>query len=868
VLVTILADVPAGESAQYTVQYGRDVDNMLATARVMPIARDEGDHVALDTGAAQFSVDEHGQLVGPNGPIVTEIVETERGAFSSRLSNAELTIEEFGPIRAVVKTVGDLVSEDGSDSFRVEQRIYAYRDQPFVQVQHTFINDNGEAEFTDVERLSVLVPVDQVGWKLLSDDAGVMGALNPGVNSVWQRFDREYQYRPTDQEPEEGRLGGGIIADDGRLAVTVRDFWQNYPKGFSATDDVLSVDLAPDFEAGLYDEFPFEEEGHQLYYYLRDGTYTLKRGMAKTHDMLLDFGGTVAQKHARVEIFQRPLLLTAEPEWYTGSMAFYNVAPRNEDLFAAYEEAVDRNVQNYIASREAQHDFGMMNFGDWYGERGANWGNIEYDTQHAFFLEYIRSGNADAFFLGDAAETHNRDIDTIQPGVENTYGAGMAYVHQMGHVGGYYDRSVPDTLGIPRASGSVTHSWTEGHFDHYFLTGDPRSLEAGKAVADCFAQKEFSRSYDWTSAREPGWHLIMNAAALAATNDPYYLNASRIVVDRVLETQDTEPRELPEYQKVDGFTHQVGGWTRQMVPGHCTCEPRHRGNANFMVAILLTGLTYYHDVTQEPAVKDAIILGAKFLVDDMYSEEVHGFRYTSCPNMNYRAGVSPLYAEGLARAYRWTKDEKFLDPLTHGLALGAGGSAYGKSFSMYYRAAPRLLADLAAVGLTLEARETPELTKFEQPQWMKDTPKDQTIVIQAEDFSDQGGGTVGVMDDRQATWGTMVTKWHADIGHWLEWTFGVPEDGRYRMIFRYATSSEDTQRKVEIDGEVARPAADSVAFPPSGGFGSSPSDWEYMPLKDARGNDVVLTLSEGEHTLRMTNLKDGLGLDFVVLVKE
>ncbi|MFW6437453.1 MAG: hypothetical protein ACOCZ7_00450, partial [Armatimonadota bacterium] len=723
VLVTLLADVPAGESAEYTVEYGREVDNWMMRARVAPIARDEGDHVALDTGAAQFTIDAQGQLVGPNGPIVTEIVEAERGAFSSRLSDAEVTIEEFGPIRAVVKTVGDLVSEDGSDSFRIEQRIHAYQGQPFAHVQHTFINDNGETEFTDVERLSVLVPAAGGGWEAEALDADAL-ALEAG-GSVWHRGDREYIVDAG--EPAEGRLTGALVAADGSAGISVRDFWQNYPKGFAISDDAVRVDLAPEFEAGYYDAFPFEEEGHQLYYYLRDGTYTLKRGMAKTHDLLLDFGSN-AEAHAA--IFQRPLLLTAEPEWYTGSMAFYNVAPRDEERFAAYEEAVDSNIQNYIAARERQRDYGMMNYGDWYGERGANWGNIEYDTQHAFFMEYIRSGNPDAFFLGDVTEIHNRDIDTVQPGVEHTYDAGLVYVHQMGHVGGYYDKSVPDTLGIPRAGGSVSHAWTEGHFDHYFLTGDPRSLEAGKAIADHFAQKEFSRPYDWVSARVPGWHLIMNAAAQAATNDPYYLNGSRIIVDRVLETQDTEPRELHEYQKTEDYTHQVGGWTRQMVPGHCHCEPRHRGNANFMVAILLTGLTYYHDVTQEPEVKDAIILGAHFLVDDMYSTETHGFKYTSCPNMRYGTGVSPLYAEGLARAYRWTKDENFLDPLTNGLAYGASGSGYGKGFSMYYRAAPRLLADLAEVGLTLEERELPELAKFEKPDWMKETPDNEMIVIQ------------------------------------------------------------------------------------------------------------------------------------------
>jgi len=93
VLVSFLADIPAGENADYTIEYGRDVDNMLATARFAPMAREEGNQVAIDTSAVQFAIDEHGQLVGPNGPMVTELVEAERGEFSSRLANAKLTIE-------------------------------------------------------------------------------------------------------------------------------------------------------------------------------------------------------------------------------------------------------------------------------------------------------------------------------------------------------------------------------------------------------------------------------------------------------------------------------------------------------------------------------------------------------------------------------------------------------------------------------------------------------------------------------------------------------------------------------------------------------------------------------------------------------
>lgn len=372
--------------------------------------------------------------------------------------------------------MGALRAPDGSASFRVEQRLTAWRGCRFVQVQHTFINDC-PAPYTNIESLSFAVPAGRVAWQaaLAADEPLALAA----GESAWQRFDGEYAARGG--KGVAGRLTGGLTADDGSLAVSVRDCWQNYPKGFAVTDEGLRVDLAPDFEAGLYDTFPFEKEGHHLYYYLRDGHYRFKQGMAKTHDLLLDFGAEAAA-HAR--IFQRPLLLTATPAWYTGSMAFYNVAPRNGKLFAAYEQAVDRNLVAYRAACERQHDYGLMNYGDWYGERGANWGDIEYDTQHAFFLEYIRSGNPEAFFLGDSTETHNRDVDTVH-WAPNPHGIGLAYVHQMGHVGGYYTESVPGTLGIPNAGGSVTHAWTEGHFDHYYLTGDrssPRRKRSGGAL--------------------------------------------------------------------------------------------------------------------------------------------------------------------------------------------------------------------------------------------------------------------------------------------------------------------------------------------------------------------------------------------------
>jgi len=709
-LVTFQAAATADAQGEYQLEFGRDVRRAKPQQSLTVTENDRG--VAIDTGVVHFRIDSQGNLTDfttaerqllPSGAVCgTHAVDAKGVGFGTAGGNADLSIEEAGPLRAVVKVVSQLMNADGEPLMRVEKRVEAYQGSAHIRIHHTLVVDQPD-KFTEFDKLSYRIPLaaKDCTWRVATT-GGETIQLDASRPIAHQRFDDEFVIESGDGESvAKDRIVGSILAEGpGGCAVAVRDFWQNYPKAFSLDNGALHIELCPDFDEDLYDQFPFEKQGHQLYYYLLGGRYRLKRGMSKTHEMLLCFEPDDRRSQV-CELFQRPLLATAEPKWYCDSKAFYDVAPRDTERFKLYEEAIDKNLAAYADRRERQHDFGMVNYGDWYGERGTNWGNIEYDTQHAFFLEYIRSSNPDAFFLGETTELHNRDIDTVQWS-DDPREIGAVYVHQMCHVGDYYDKPVPGKLGYPRGGYTVSHAWTEGHFEHYFLTGDRRSYETGCAVADFFIRKQLGRPYDFSTCRTPGWHLIMLAAAYAATSDPYYLNAGRVIVERVLETQETKPRPLPAYQAEGRKPFQLGGWSRMMVPGHCQCEPRHRGNAGFMVAVLLAGLKYYHDVTGDERVKQAIIQGAHYLLEETYSDEVHGFRYTSCPETGYRAGASPLMVEGVARAYLWTRDDRFRRVLTEALPRSAGGSTYGKGFSMYYRMGPRVLADLDASGITLD----------------------------------------------------------------------------------------------------------------------------------------------------------------------
>ncbi len=700
-LLTFLADIPAESLAVYRLEYGPSVTRDAVSEPLEVVESGEG--VQIDTGAMQFVIDSSGN-VNHAGIYQTVAEDTEGNAYGTAGAKAEIRVEESGPIRVVIKTVAPLVDEAGNTLFLIEKRIEAYRGAAFLRVHHTLVVD-GPDRFTTIRNLSYHVPVARSAksWRAeLEGDRWLN--LDPSRAVCQQTDERLLVLAGGESKVEEARLVGALVPEgDEPCAVAVRDAWQNYPKGFSLSEGGLDIELCPAFEKGYYDQFPFEKEGHHLYYYLLDGCYKLKQGVAKTHEMLLCFER--GEKRGQTcRLFQRPLLLTAPPEWICDSKVFYSIAPRDPESFPLYEESIVRNLDRYQNARQRQHDFGMLNYGDWYGERGTNWGNVEYDTQDAFFLEYIRSCDPRAFFLGCQTELHNRDVDTVHWS-ENPNGLGGVYVHQMCHVGHYYDKSVPGSLGFPSGGYTVSHAWTEGHFAHYFLTGDRRSLETGRAVADFFIRKDLGRPYDFSSTRVPGWHLIMLCSAYHSTGDPYYLNAARVVTEQVLELQDKLPRPLPKHQLDGRKPYQEGGWVRAMVPGHCNCEVRHQGNAGFMIAVLLSGLKYYHDITGDERVKESIIRGAHYLLDETYSDEVHGFRYTSCPEHGYRAGTTPLMAEGIARAYLWTKDDRFRRVLTEALPRGAGGSSYGKGFSMYYRMAPRVLADLKAAGIDLKQSE-------------------------------------------------------------------------------------------------------------------------------------------------------------------
>lgn len=145
-------------------------------------------------------------------------------------------------------------------------------------------------------------------------------------------------------------------------------------------------------------------------------------------------------------------------------------------------------------------------------------------------------------------------------------------------------------------------------------------------------------------------------------------------------------------------------------------------------------------------------------------------------------------------------------------------------------------------------------------------PDPETVKIEAENFSAQGGGDVLVMSRFLAS-GKTLSRWN-DPGHWLEWKADVQADGMYYLILRFAHGFQDkegTFKELFLDGN----QIEKLFFWYSGGWARTTDDWACKILTNGSGSPRALNLEKGTHTIRMETPpgpNKGLNLDYLLLV--
>lgn len=605
----------------------------------------------------------------------------QNGYFKPQIE--EMVVEQAGPVRACLRVSGSHV--DKEKMFRYVARVHAWRGQPYVRVFYTLVNDRQDTLMAGFEGLGVFLTTPAHGkpWSLLDGKLVDKGRL----------FQVDESHCLLDDKPAGCRACGwaAVGSDEGGLAVGLREFWQNWPKAIGVGSGLgavsVDVDLCPKLPAGLYDGKPLKEES-KLYYYLRGRQYTLKIGAAKTHEFWIKYLSAKPDPQKLGDFFRAvedPLLATCEPAYACGTKAAGEFPPADPKKYAGYDDAVDRALDDHLKRRGQDREYGMLNYGDWYGERGVNWGNLEYDLAHGLFIQYLRTGDRRFFLRAEQAARHHIDVDVVHavnPLLKNPWGApprvGDIWLHCVGHTGGYYENA---PLPVDRTyqmghSTNFGHIWVSGDLDYYRLTGDRRARDVAVEMADAMASHMPTQYGD--HIRAMGWPMILVLDAYQATGDKKYLDAATANWQVLKKNID--------WQK---------GWMVRLAKGHCLHDDRRCwGNVPFMEGMTLCALARYHRITGDPEVLRAISVGIDQMIRECWQEDTGTFRYTACP-LSSRTPYVALSAEAMAYEAKLSGNKEHLRILRKGLetAIRQGGG-FGKGLAQLLFFTPHGLAAL------------------------------------------------------------------------------------------------------------------------------------------------------------------------------
>ncbi|MDX9980088.1 MAG: hypothetical protein RBU25_08710, partial [Lentisphaeria bacterium] len=664
-LVDTLADTRPGQETVLEQAYNATPDRF---AGVRVEETDAAVVLANDSVTLRLDRRRFEPLAGLAGGAL-EIADPEGRIFTSaNLPPEEVVVEERGPVRATVRVRGRFADADGKPWMRYLCRVHLHAKQSWARLEVTLENDVTETQMTRFARFELPLDVPATSLEF---------AAGTG-QSLLQDYDNRFRL---DGQAREGRAPGHCAA--GSLVLAMRDFWQLYPKGFRTDGNTLRVQFLPPLPADQYGTEEDHKLEDRLYFWCDKGMYKVRAGTRFTTELAVQTGGGIPAAVFGAHI-HHPLFAAAAPAAYCASRAWGDMTPRQADAFTVYEENLDRAFAEFLDRREKVREYGFFHFGDWYGERTWNWGNVEYDTGFALAIHFLRVGDRRMLRRAEEAVVHNGDVDTTHHDA-NPGNIGRVFTHCIGHTGGYYPGDFRDMGAFNTGPRDIGHTWTRGQFLLWHLTGNDRYRETGEAVARYLAATTPGNPHVGNH-RDGGWTLVGILGAYQATGDPFYLNGARLMVDRILDKQ------LPNGQ----WGHFI--WEcRDEHPQPWGCKP-------FMTGVILHALSIYDRAQPSERVQDAIRRGANYLWENTYVQKDHGFIYAEAPKFQGKGGIwtMTLAGDGLAYANRLDPKhrhrELLLDAVAHNMHR-AGVSSFGKGFTQGLCFTVYMLDELHRTGI-------------------------------------------------------------------------------------------------------------------------------------------------------------------------
>lgn len=571
-----------GAAGSYRVAYGTDVSRA-ALPRDVAVTGTPATEVTVDTGRVRFAINNKGLMhrlwrdANGDGSFATS-EQVLNGAdlymvnahdnleyTASAASDAIVTVEENGPLRAVIKVRGSLRHTTGGTLVKYLVRYYAHQGSDKVDIDVSVIDDRLEANtaaFPYPTRLALAAKGLGMRWTYVSDSAasyrfgGESGMAYGGTVSGEHRLTQTGQFT-FDNGGDLGhtfayagvgsgtRAPGWVALDSGsrHLTLMVKDFWQQFPSELNVNGNTLTAALFPERSVGATADTSLPTQSGTLY--RRPNTFYFNReGGAKTYQLRFAFDNatpTTPVLHALNDSFQRHRLeLMATPAWYVASGVFGDLSVGGSSTTVGYDASMLRDIYEPSLERNGGAQATMYGWRDFGDRLRAGWATVVNDVRipsfyndthvgaNNFFSQFLRTGEQRWFQLGDVATRHFMDID-VSHGPRQGYWNTGGQPQPAGEVkAGSHENVDHDARNLHWG-----HAHVSGLSDLYLLTGDKRAFEVlgeianwWKFVTPHFYKLPFATSgtgYTYREAeRDYAWPLYVMNEWVRVTGDASY----------------------------------------------------------------------------------------------------------------------------------------------------------------------------------------------------------------------------------------------------------------------------------------------------------------------------------------------------------
>lgn len=677
VLVDFTDRLSPHEERTYSVEFGNEVRRNAASRERGVVVQENDEAIIVTTGPLRAQVGKNtfklldGVWIDADGD--GAFAEHERVATSgdegvglvdehgvlyttSACPPDSVLIEEFGSEKVVIRAEGAYGADNGATYMRYVTRLTFRAGSARVNIAHTHINDYLKTEFTDIT--SLYMPFETPGPIGQAEvfTRGLSGELKAHGGSGIRMFLSDEKTASVNGEIVaqhsswvSGMIPGVVQATYGSGAITavVHDFQERWPKGLAVSGTRFSLELLP--------EQPNAEYGTDLPFHLMfpfvSGKYRSKWGNSFTERITIDFASTASPEEMAAE-GRLPVVAIIPPEWYAETNTLGPIPIPAGERMAVWDRFVSESYLAHLGKKTSAREFGYLNYGDWFGERGRNWGNNEYDLAHGLFMEFVRTGDRRYHRLALAAARHQADVDIIHAYPDPAY-VGANAQHSIGHTGVSYQEMPQATwskaLDVSFAAANG-HTWADGMMDAWLLAGEARVMEAALALGEHIV---WSMAPDFralgTHERSAGWSLKALMALYRGTHDPAYMEAARHIASVALKEQDLKGS---------------GVWPHPLPTDHSGNRPGTVGNNLYLMGILLGGLQAYHAETDDPDVLASMEAAVEWVVKS-WDPQRRGWPYSAAvdgePLYVPSTGLNTLVVPAIAYVGSIRNDDRLLE---------------------------------------------------------------------------------------------------------------------------------------------------------------------------------------------------------------